>query len=129
MAYYLFEHPKTKERIEIKQSMEEIHEFQEDGVKWNRIFTVANASVDTKIDPFSSSQFVDRTREKRGTVGNLMDYSKECSERRQEAIGSDPVKTKNWEEYSKLRCGKKHPEQRTQEILAKIKKNKRIEVE
>lgn len=129
MSYYIFEHPKTKERIEVKQAMDDPHQYEEDGVCWNRIFTVVNASVDSQIDPMSSQDFADKTGRKRGSLGDILDCSKECAEKREEMMGHDPVKAKWFKDYSSLRHGKKHPDQRNQEILDKIKKNKRLQVE
>jgi hypothetical protein len=48
----------------------------------------------------------------KGTVGDLLDYSAELSERRAEANGGvDPIKKKALENYSKKTGGKKHTSQ------------------
>ena len=79
---------------------------------WQRVFTIPNASIDTQIDPFNSNQFVDRTGSKKGSYGDMLDYSSEMSQRRaDQAGGVDPVKEKYFKEYSKKRKGAKHFEQ------------------
>ena len=67
--------------------------------------------MDTKQDPFSTNDFLDRTKSKKGTYGNMMDYSKELSEKRASVMGGvDPVKQNYYKEYSKNRRGAKHPD-------------------
>ena len=54
MPLYVYEHPKSKHRIEVLQSMKEEHVYVDsEGVKWDRVFLNPNASIDTKIDPFN----------------------------------------------------------------------------
>jgi hypothetical protein len=95
--------------------MEDKHEyFGENGDEnsWKRVFTVPNASIDSQVDPFSSKDFVNKTNNKKGTYGDLLDRSKEMSEKRaQIAGGVDPVKEKYYQDYSKARKGAKHPDQ------------------
>jgi len=87
--------------IEVSQGMNDVHEYyDETGLKWHRVFTSPNASVDSNIDPFSSKAFVNKTGSK-GTVGDLIDRSKEMSERRKDKIGYDPVLKKEVEKYKK----------------------------
>ena len=112
MPTYIFENPKTKKTIEVFQRINEPHEYaDEDGIKWNRVFTVPNAAVDTEVDPFSSEDFVKKTSQGCGTMGELWDRSKELSEMRKEKLGHDPVKEKYLERYSKKRHGLKHTEE------------------
>jgi hypothetical protein len=84
----------------------------ENGVKWKRVFSLPFASVDTKIDPNSASDFVTKTGKKRGTYGDLLDASKELSEKRTKERGEDPVKKKFFKDYSKKRFGVKHIEEK-----------------
>ena len=65
MPQYIFENPKTGETVEVYQSMKEVHEYERDGVKWNRIFTVPQASVDSKFNCWSSHDFVRKTANKK----------------------------------------------------------------
>jgi len=104
---YLYKHPETGEVKEVLQGMNDEHVYEEDGHIWQRIFTVPSASIDTKIDPFSSSEFIRKTN-KRGTVGDVMDLSAELSEKRAESHGKeDPVKRKMFSDYKK-KVGKDH---------------------
>ena len=58
MPIYLYEHPETKEVLEIMQGMEEDHVYiDESGTKWVRLFTSPNANFDTQVDPFSQADY------------------------------------------------------------------------
>lgn len=109
MPLYLYQHQETEEIIEVLQGMNDKHEyFDEEGKEWKRVFTVPTASIDTRIDPFSANDFVNKTGNKKGTVGNMMDLSAELSQQRSEKVGSeDPVKRKIFTDYEK-KVGKKH---------------------
>lgn len=108
MPIYLFKNPKTGKIKEIIQSMNSEHIYFEDNIQWERVFTIPQSSIDTKIDPFSESDFKNKTAGKRETLGDLMDRSKELSFQREQSAGSDPVKKKFFENYSKERKGKIH---------------------
>ena len=114
MPLYLYQNEKTGEIREILQSMNEVHEYNgKNGNErsWKRIFTIPQASIDTKQDPFSANDFLDRTKSKKGTYGNMLDYSKELSEKRTSIVGGvDPIKEKYYKDYSKQRNGAKHPD-------------------
>lgn len=111
MPIYLYQNPQTEEIKEIFQSINDIHEYFENGLKWNRVFTVPNASVDTQQDPFSSKQYIDSTQNKKGTYGDLLNKSAELSEQRAKLNGGvDPIKEKFYSDYSKNRRGAKHPD-------------------
>lgn len=102
MPLYIYQHPETQEYIEIIQGMNEEHKYFEDGVEWKRIFTVPNAAIDSKIDAFSQSEFIHKTGNKKGTVGDILDLSSELSEKRAQLDGKeDPVKRKYFEDYKK----------------------------
>lgn len=110
MPTYLYQNPKTQEIKEVVQGINDVHEYIENDIKWDRIFTVPHAAIDTQIDPFNHNDFVNKTSNKKGTIGNLMDESKALSEKREQATGTvDPVKKKYFQEYSKKRKNKKHP--------------------
>ena len=115
MPIYTYRRESTGEYIDVLQSMNEAHEYRgqnNDEDDWKRVFYSPNASIDTNIDPFSSKDFNDRTASKKGTVGDMLDYSKEMSQKRADlAGGKDPIKEKYFENYSKERRGAKHPEQ------------------
>lgn len=109
MPLYLYQNPETEEIIEVLQGMNDKHEyFDTEGLEWKRVFTVPTASIDTKIDPFSARDFVNKTGTKKGTVGDMMDLSADLSRAREEKTGSeDPVKRKVFQDYEK-KVGKKH---------------------
>jgi|TARA_R100000808_G_C2097551_1_gene115747 hypothetical protein len=108
MPLYLFQHPKTEEVIEVIQKMTEPHVYtDEEGTKWNRIFTSPNASIDTQNDG-THEGFMKYTQNKKGTIGELWDASREASEKRNQEQGHDPVKEKHMKNYSKKRRGMKH---------------------
>lgn len=109
MPLYVYKHPETEEHKEVFQTMHEKHEYSEDGVEWRRVFVAPNASIDTRIDPFSQSEFRERTGSKKGTVGDMLDYSAEMSAQRAEKSGGkDPVKQKFFNDYAKKRNGQRH---------------------
>jgi hypothetical protein len=100
MPIYIYKHPEEEAYREIIQTMSEAHVYSEDGVEWKRVFTVPQASIDTKINPFSSKEFVEKTGNKKGTFGDMMDYSAEMSRQREEKVGTDdPVKRKFFDDY------------------------------
>jgi hypothetical protein len=109
MPLYTYEHPETGETKDILQGMNEDHVYiDSEGLKWNRVFISPNASIDANIDPFSNKQFLEKTGSTKGTYGELMDRSKEMSEKRKNKLGFDPVQKKYFQEYSKKRNGIKH---------------------
>ena len=109
MPEYLYENPETGEVISVTQGVNDDHSYEEDGRQFDRVFTIPNASIDTNIDPNSKQDFLEKTRNKAGTLGEMMDRSAELSEKRKELNGgTDPVQTKYFENYSKKRKGLKH---------------------
>ena len=111
MPEYLFENPDTGEVISITQGIDEEHSYSEKGRLFNRVFTVPNASVDGSIDPFSAQQFTEKTKNMKGSMGDIWDYSSELSERRKkDNNGEDPVRKKAEKNYSKKRKGMKYKE-------------------
>ena len=95
MPIYVYKHPEKEEYIEILQGMNDEHVYEQDGLAWERVFLAPNASIDSDIDPFNGRQFVDNTAAKKGTMGDMLDYSKELSQKRAEKNGGvDPVKQK-----------------------------------
>ena len=115
MPIYLYQNTKTKEVREVLQGMNDVHEYYGDESEpengWERIYTVPTASIDTKQDPFSTNQFLDVTKSKKGTYGNMLDYSRELSDKRASIVGgADPIKEEYYKQYSKDRRGAKHPD-------------------
>jgi len=112
MPIYIYKHPTEEEYEEVIQSMNDPHTYSKDGVEWERVFFAPNMAVSASDDPFSANNYVEKTANMKGTVGDLLDYSAELSERRAEANGGvDPVKEKALKDYSKKTGGKKHTSQ------------------
>jgi len=110
MPLYTYEHPETGETLDIVQGMNDKHVYiGQDGIEWNRVFSVPQANIDSSIDPFSNQAFIEKTAKNKGSYGDLMDRSKEMSIKREDKLGYDPVKSKYFKEYSKKRRGIKHP--------------------
>tara|TARA_R110002020_G_scaffold158925_4_gene342490 strand:- start:380 stop:715 length:336 start_codon:yes stop_codon:yes gene_type:complete len=107
MPEYIYENPETGEQVSVWQSVHEEHAYKIDGVEYSRVYTLPNASIDTRIDPNSISDFREKAK---GTVGDLWDQSAEASEKRAEQHGEDPVKKQFFKDYSAKRKGAKHPE-------------------
>ena len=123
MPQYIFSNPANGEMIGVFQGMNEKHEYVDSqGVKWDRVFTSPNAAVDGNINPFSPADFVNKTRDKHDSVGDLWDRSREASDKRAEKIGIDPVKEKYYKEWGKKRKGRRHPAVADREIKKSLKK-------
>lgn len=89
--------------------MNDEKEYIENGEKWTRLFTTPNASIDTKINAFSSKDFVEKTKSKKGmTIGDAFDESQRLSDERKKIHGFDPIKDKEIKKYEK-KTKKKHP--------------------
>lgn len=123
MPEYIFVHPVTKEIKAVIQRMNEEHSLLDsDGTRWERVFEAPNTSIDTKWDANNPKDFINKTKEKKGTVGDLFDKSKELSEKRAQKYGADPVKQKYYKQYSKDRNGISHPDIKKQETKSKLDK-------
>ena len=126
MPIYVYKHPEQEEYIEVLQGMNDEHVYEQDGLAWERVFLAPNASIDSDVDPFNGRQFVDTTAAKKGTMGDMMDYSKELSMKRASKSGGvDPVKEKYYKKYSDERNGTKHP----QDIKDKGYESKNVKIE
>jgi len=109
MPTYLFIHPDSEETVEVLQKFDEPHiHVDENGIEWKRVFTVPNVGVDSVGDPFSKEQF-SRSTDTNGSIGDLYDRARESSMKRTDKMGYDPVQKKWFQDYSKQRMGKKHP--------------------
>jgi len=101
--------------------MNDIHSYSdESGLEYRRVYTIPNSSIDSKIDAFSSRDFVEKTKNKKGTIGDLLNKSKELSEKRG-GDSSDPVLGKYFSSYQKDN-GVKHSSQIKKEKLEKANK-------
>ena len=123
MPIYLYLDERDNSIHEVIQTMKEEHRYFIDGYELKRVFInpQANIGSTSKLDPMDSKSYVNLTREKRGTVGNLQDLSKELSIKREEKLGIDPQKQAHFNRYAKIRNGRRHPLER-KEKLEKILK-------
>jgi hypothetical protein len=105
MPFYSFSHPNTGEIIDIcfKMSDNKIY-IDKNGVEWDRVITVPNMMMDSRIDPHSQKAFLDKTKKGGGTLGDLFDLSKELSDKRG-GTKNDPIK-KDYAKDWKARRGK-----------------------
>jgi hypothetical protein len=125
MPIYVYKHPEREEYREVVQGMNDEHVYSEDGVEWSRVFLAPNASIDNSIDPFSKQQYLEATKNKKGTVGDMMNLSAELSEKRAEKAGGlDPIKEKFFDNYAKERGGSEHPDR-----AKKVYESKNVRVE
>jgi predicted nucleic acid-binding Zn ribbon protein len=125
MPQYVYKNTENDQMIEVFQGMNDVHEYYgENGSEthWVRVFVAPNAAIDTKVDPYSKADFRKATDNKKATVGEMWDRSKELSEIRAEKEGVDPVKQKAYDLYSKERDGKKHPTQKREELKKSLDK-------
>ena len=121
MPIYLFKNPKTGKIISVFQSMNEEHTYFDDGIKYERVFTIPNAQIDGDIDADSSEKFIEKTGKMKGTLGEIWDYSQELSNKRAAKNGGiDPVRQKAEEKYSKKRRGMKYKSHVTPSEMPKI---------
>lgn len=88
--------------------MNDVHEYSEDGVKWERIFTLPEAAIDTKFDPNDNVGFIEKSKKKNMSIGAMWDESARLSEKRAKHGGIDPIKEKAITDYEK-KTKKKHP--------------------
>ena len=112
---YLFYNTETDEYREVEMSMKEYTPYRGENNNedtWERVYETPQISmrnsIASKVDPYNQSEFVDRTGKMKGSVDDMLDYSKELSEKRAEKNGGiDPVKQKYFRNYEK-KTGKKH---------------------
>lgn len=123
MPEYNFLNEKTLEVKSLFFHMNEDKKYvDESGYQWVRQFSTPSAQVDAKLDANDPKSFVRYTSSRRGTVGEIMDLSAECSEKRAGQSKQDPVKQKFYENYSQKRKGQLHPEVKKQKSREKLKK-------
>ena len=110
MPEYTYKHPKKDIYIDVVQGINEKHVFFKNGVEWQRVFSAPQIGIQTKIDPFSKRQFVEKTGQSRGSVGDVLDRSAELSQKRKDQTGGiDPLQEKHFSDYARIRHGKRHP--------------------
>ena len=123
MPLYLFKHPDKEEFVDVLQGMNDEHVyFDEDGVEWERRWTVPQACVSSysSIDPFDTRKAAEVSGNKKGSVGDLWDLSKEMGERREDKLGhEDPKKRAYFEKYKRENNGAKHMDDRKKVVETK----------
>lgn len=115
MPLYTYKNELTSETRDIFQGMDDTHEyFGENGdEKWKRVFQVPNAAIDTRVDPYDNNSFVEKTGNKKGTMGDMLDLSAELSNKRAEDNGgTDPMKKKYFDDYAAKRKGSRHQDEK-----------------
>ena len=118
MPVYTYINPEDpKDIVEIVQSMSDTHEYEKDGVKWDRMWEKPkfNREGSSKIDAFDKKRFVDKTGKMKGTYGDILDYSKELSEERKSKMGYDPEQKKFFKNFEKEK-GYKHHKDRPKKL-------------
>lgn len=99
--------------------------IDEKGIQWFRVWSQApNAGIDSiSIDPFDDKKNLEKIKNTKGSIGDMMDYSKEQSDRRTEKLGkTDPKKQEFYDRYASERGGKRHINEK-REKLQEIVKN------
>ena len=123
MPIYTYKHPEREDYIEVVQGMNDEHEYTDgSGTFWQRVFSVPQMSLDTQVDPYSENDYLKATENKKGTLGDMMDYSKELSQKRADKEGKDPIREKFLRDYEK-NTGQKHKSE------AKVYESKHVRVE
>ena len=117
----IFQNPKTSEKkiVHIRDGHKVVY-VDSSGVSWTPVeeetipdkrsdtFSLPYVAIKGNSDPFDQQSFVEETGRKRGTVGDMLDYSRELSEKRaQKNGGVDPIQNKFFKDYQR-RVGKKH---------------------
>lgn len=113
MPIYTFSNPKTGEVKEILLKMSGPIIYSENGVVWTREYDFNIQVKGEKLNPWKKNDFLKKTGEMKGTVGDMWELSAELSHKREEETGQpDPIKKQYFKEYSKKRGGKRHLEDR-----------------
>jgi hypothetical protein len=127
MPEYIYQNPETDEYVIIIQTMNEKHELvDENGLEWKRVLTCPKLNIDSDVDPFNKNQYLDKTKNMKGSMGDLMDQSREMSEKRAAICGgTDPVKSKAMDNWSNKRGGMAHP----QDERKRTAENKHVKID
>mgnify|MGYP001561240793 CR=1 FL=1 len=117
MPFYTYttEDSKLSQDLFYHMTDEKPQEFVDEfNVKWVRDWGASRVQgvVDGKINAYSKSAFVEKTGKMKGNIGNLMDLSKELSQKRakESDTGKDPVAVAARENWSKERGGRRFPD-------------------
>ena len=78
----------------------------EKGIKWNRVWNIPQANIDSDTDPFSNQSFKDKTANQKGSYGDIMDQSKEMSQKEKTNSVMTLFNKNIFKEYSKKKWHK-----------------------
>ncbi len=97
-----------------------------DGKTWVRVATIPNYAIDeiSKINPFDEKDFIKRTANHKGNMGELFDLSQQLSDQREEIAGKDNIGLKYQEEKAKKMENRRAANKRNKQQQAKINKLK-----
>jgi predicted nucleic acid-binding Zn ribbon protein len=89
MPLYTYINPKTKQTIDIVQSVHDEHAYiDKNGLQWNRVFTAPEVNTHGTLKAETSEkQFSEFTKNRKGTLGDLWDQSAELSDKRKKVYG------------------------------------------
>lgn len=111
MPVYTFKYKNNY--IDIVMGMDDPHEvFCENGELLERIWSKPQAHIKENFDINNSKEFSYKTGKMKGSLGDITNLSEELSQKRAKNSdnGRDPVKDKFFDNWSKKRHGKTHPE-------------------
>lgn len=109
MPIYEYQNSCTGEIVKVIQSMREQHTYVRDGVEWIRLWSNPQTVVDTKWDSLDPKDFIRKTKQKKGTVGNLWEKSAELAEIRAKKMGKDFLFERHLIKEKERRKGKLTP--------------------
>lgn len=123
MALYQYIDDRDNKIYDLIQGMNDEHiAFAPDGYKLQRIWNRPAASIDSKLNPDSAQDFIKYTSTRKGKYGELLDLSKELSEKRKDKHGGyDEVEVKANENYKKSHRGKDMPHIKKQKLKESLK--------
>jgi hypothetical protein len=123
MPYYDFLNHKTGEIKTLFFGMNEDKIYVDsDGYEWKRQFSVPMAAIDTQNDAFDDKKNLEKIKNTKGSLGDILDYSKEQSIKREEKLGTtDPKKQAYYDKYAADRNGKRHLNEKKEKLEKTIK--------
>jgi len=115
MPFYSYINPETEEIIDVVQSVHDDHIYiDKNGLKWSRVFTAPEINTQGQLKSTSSQkEFAEFTKNKKDSMGDMWDRSRELSDKRKKIYGKDPVREQYYKDWSKKRKGKIHPKNNT----------------
>ena len=130
---YKFENTETGDTHEVEMSMKNYEPYKGpsgDDKRWQRVYEAPqiNMGISTSksINAWDNNSFVNRTKEMKGSYGELLDHAEDLSKKRAKdsLTGEDPIQRKYLNKYSSERGGKIHPSE-----MKKVVENKHVKIE